>query len=296
MRFGKIFQQIFESSIARHYQTRHIFMDMVVLGWPKGLIDMTYDAIARRINVPVDLVVVAINELEQPDPISRTPKSNGARLARLTNLDGTPRAWGWQIVNYELYRDLRPETLVKRDRRQYFRDRRAKQKAELERQKNQTAPDATSPAPDAPPAAQNAPAATTRNQSEGSVAGENAPPATTRNHHAPPMEKEIEISCCTHTGPVLSRNQARKLLTDFSRKHFIRVPTESQWHNCFNSHLDEAMPLAQRDLEVLDWFYGLPAEQIEELKTGLRREFGNVMTYLSGEIQKAYAADKQLRG
>jgi len=288
MTFGKIFQQIFESSIAQHYQTRHIFMDLVVLGWPAGLIDKTYEAIARIINVPVEIVILAISELEQPDPISRTPKANGARLVRLTGSDGKPRLWGWQIVNYELYRDMRSREPRKRDRKVYFRERRAKEKQAREQERNHSAPDATSPA-------QNAPPATTRNHSNGSDARGNAPRATTRNHRAPTIENKIESTCCTHTGLQLSRNQARKALTEFSRKHFIRVPSEAQWHNCFNSHLDEAMPLTQRDLEVLDWFYGLPAEQIEEIKTGRRREFANVMAYLSGEIQKAYAADKQLR-
>ncbi len=54
------------------------------------------------------------------------------------------------------------------------------------------------------------------------------------------------------------------------------------------------MPLSARDLEVLDWFYGLTQEQIEELKTGRRQQFGSVMAYLPGEIEKAYAAEKQL--
>ena len=97
----------------------------------------------------------------------------------------------------------------------------------------------------------------------------------------------------TETGTALTLDQARDRLTAFCRKHFVRIPTPAQWHNCYDSHLEEVMPISLHDLETLDRFYSLPIERLRELKTGVRAQFANVMAYLGDEIQKAYAAFKE---
>lgn len=111
--FAKIFSQIFDSSIAENYQTRHIFMDLLVLADSDGVIDMTAEAIGRRINVPIEIVRPAIEELASPDPHSRTPNEDGRRLLPLDQ----GRTWGWQVVNYHHYRKIRDEE----SRREYWR-------------------------------------------------------------------------------------------------------------------------------------------------------------------------------
>lgn len=113
--FVKTFDQIFDSSIAANYEVRHIFMDLLVLADSDGCVDMTYDAIARRTNVPAELVVNAIRQLMEPDPESRSPAEHGARLTPLDR----HRKWGWKIVNYPHYRNLRTEE----EKRTYWRDR-----------------------------------------------------------------------------------------------------------------------------------------------------------------------------
>jgi hypothetical protein len=113
--FAKIFAQIFDSTIAKDYVVRHVFMDMLVLADRDGVVDMTVDAIARRTNVPQDLVDHAIKELMNPDLKSRSKAESGARI---TPID-SGRDWGWQIVNYEHYRNIRDEEA----RRTYFRDK-----------------------------------------------------------------------------------------------------------------------------------------------------------------------------
>lgn len=94
-----------ESSLAEDYQTRHVFEDMLKLCDLNGVVDMTAEAIARRTNVPLDIVKRGIAELEKPDHKSRNPENQGKRIVRLDD----HRDWGWLIVNYDYYRKLASE-------------------------------------------------------------------------------------------------------------------------------------------------------------------------------------------
>jgi hypothetical protein len=112
--FAKIFDQILDSSIADDYQTRHVFMDFLIMADRQGVVDKTIAAIARRTVVPIDIVGRAIDVLCSPDPLSRSDVEEGRRLV----LINPGRSWGWRIVNYEQYRQLRDEDA----RRTYFRE------------------------------------------------------------------------------------------------------------------------------------------------------------------------------
>lgn len=112
--FAKIFNQIFDSSIAEDFTVRHVFMDLLVLADSEGVIDMTAEAISRRTNVPLETVALALEELAKPDPHSRSKQDQGRRI-RL--LDGH-RKWGWRIVNYPQYRAIIDDEA----RRSYFRN------------------------------------------------------------------------------------------------------------------------------------------------------------------------------
>ena len=103
--YAKIFAQVFESSIAEDWQVRVVFQDMLVLADSDGIIDMTHESIARRTNVPIDIVTRGIAELEKPDPKSRTPDQAGRRILRID----PHRDWGWKIVNYETYRAMKEQ-------------------------------------------------------------------------------------------------------------------------------------------------------------------------------------------
>lgn len=103
--FAKVFEQIFDSSIAEDWQARVVFEDMLILADQNGVVDKTYEAIARRTNVPIDIVKTGIKKLEAPDPQSRNPKHDGRRIVRLDE----HREWGWLIVNYEEYRKIASE-------------------------------------------------------------------------------------------------------------------------------------------------------------------------------------------
>lgn len=100
--FGKIFEQIYDSSIAEDWTLRVVFQDFIVLSDIDGIVNRTPEAISRRTNVPLEIVQKAIAKLEAPDPMSQSPEYEGRRLLRLDE----HRPWGWQIVNYKRYRDI----------------------------------------------------------------------------------------------------------------------------------------------------------------------------------------------
>ena len=113
--YAKIYEQIFDSSIAENYQVRHVFEDLLKLADKDGTVNRTHEAIARRTNVPLEIVRMAIAELEKPDPRSQSKEADGRRIVRLEE----DRDWGWRIVNHGYYRSLKTEE----DRRQGIKER-----------------------------------------------------------------------------------------------------------------------------------------------------------------------------
>lgn len=113
--FGKVFHQIFDSSIAEDYEVRHVFMDFIVLADLEGIVDKTHESLARQTNVPIEIIRRAIAKLESPDPTSRSTHCEGRRIVRLNE----HRDWGWKIVNYTDYRGIRDE----QGRRSFLKDK-----------------------------------------------------------------------------------------------------------------------------------------------------------------------------
>ncbi len=124
MTFAKVFRQIFDSSIAEDPYVRHMFMDLLILADPDGVVDMTAGAIASRTRLPKEDVVRWLEALEAPDPESRTPDEDGRRIVRLD----PNRCWGWRIVNYRRYRENATREMIRQaeaQRKRAFRQRRA---------------------------------------------------------------------------------------------------------------------------------------------------------------------------
>lgn len=122
--YAKIFQKIFDSSIAEDWQLRVVFQDMLILSNRDGIVDMTHESIARRTNVPLGLVRECIKRLESPDPKSHTPEDEGRRLERLES----HRDWGWRIINFERYRAIKNLEELRQQTRERVRRWREKQK------------------------------------------------------------------------------------------------------------------------------------------------------------------------
>jgi hypothetical protein len=118
--FAKVFSQILDSSIAEDYRVRHIFMDLLVMADTDGVVDKTPQAIARIANVPLDQIQMALAALSLPDTFSRTKDHDGRRI----QLIDSQRDWGWRIVNYQKYRDIRDEEARRIANRSYKRAQR----------------------------------------------------------------------------------------------------------------------------------------------------------------------------
>ena len=97
--YGKIFEQIYDSTLREDPIIRLVFMDMIVLADKDGIVDITQEALSARTNIKTDDIYRAIEKLSQKDPRSRSKKDDGARIKLLDD----HRDWGWEIVNYEHY-------------------------------------------------------------------------------------------------------------------------------------------------------------------------------------------------
>jgi hypothetical protein len=114
--YAKVFAQIFDGSLCTHgpWEALVTFQQLLVLADQEGNVDMTAEAISRRTTIPLEIIKTGIAALLKPDPQSRTPTELGRRIIPLS--DG--RDWGWLVVNYKQYRQLKREE----DRREYHRD------------------------------------------------------------------------------------------------------------------------------------------------------------------------------
>ena len=104
--YAKVYTQILDGSLAADTAVRHLFMDMLILADIDGVVDMTPEAISARTRTPLDVVTHGLAKLSTPDKRSRTPDEEGRRI---TLVAPNVRDWGWQIVNYRLYRSMQDD-------------------------------------------------------------------------------------------------------------------------------------------------------------------------------------------
>lgn len=128
MVFVKLFRSIYDGSLATRgpWEALITFQQMLVLCDRFGIIDMTPEAIARHTTLPLEIITKGIERLEQPDPESRRADEEGRRIVRLD----PSRSWGWQIVNYAHYRQLKRAEERRDYQRKYMAERRAKANGE----------------------------------------------------------------------------------------------------------------------------------------------------------------------
>lgn len=115
LKFGKIFEQMYDSSISRNWKAMVTFQQLIVLAKYGGIVDITSDSIAARTRIPLEIIEEGLSELQKPDATSRSKVEGGRRIIPLLDEDGLPRPWGWRIVNYEKY----IKTVSEENRREY---------------------------------------------------------------------------------------------------------------------------------------------------------------------------------
>lgn len=119
--YGRIFESIFDSSIMEEgVHVRYLWHCILVLCNQDGVVDLTREALARRVNIPLTQVNEALECFMAPDPSSRSPLEEGRRLVPIRETN-----WGWRVVNFEGYRGVRNPTDRKTYMREYMRGRRA---------------------------------------------------------------------------------------------------------------------------------------------------------------------------
>lgn len=101
-------------------------MAMLALSDRHGEVDVTPQKIADCLGCEAAFVLKGIEQLSSPDEYSRTPKEGGRRIIPLESDEGTPRLFGWKIVNYEKYRSIRNEEERRAYKRDWDRDNRGK--------------------------------------------------------------------------------------------------------------------------------------------------------------------------
>jgi len=110
--YGKLYDTIFGSSIMEEdVEIRYIWMCMLAVADRDGFVDQTIPALARRFNIAEDLMNKSIEIFLSPDPSSRTQDHAGKRLEPIRE------SFGWKIINYEKYRDMKNED----ERREYMK-------------------------------------------------------------------------------------------------------------------------------------------------------------------------------
>lgn len=121
--YVKLFSSIYQGTLRGNSRGLLVFTNLLAHADREGFVDIHPRAISEECGLPVDEVRQALLMLEQPDPESRTSEFEGRRITRIDE----HRAWGWQVVNYVKYREIRNE----HDRREQnraaqkrFRDKR----------------------------------------------------------------------------------------------------------------------------------------------------------------------------
>lgn len=120
--YGKVFRQMYDSTVATNWKALVTFQQFIILADSDGVVDMTPEAISRYTNIPLDIIQAGIIELEKPDPKSRSKEAEGRRLQRLD----PDREWGWYLVNYEYYANLRTREEIRAGNRERKRRQREK--------------------------------------------------------------------------------------------------------------------------------------------------------------------------
>lgn len=122
--YARIFQSIYDGTLVEDWRALVTFQQMLVLCDADGVLDMTPRAISRRTGIPIEHIEAGIHVLESPDPTSRTETEEGRRIVRID----PHREWGWRLVNYTKYKEIRNEEDRREYMRKYMADRRKDEK------------------------------------------------------------------------------------------------------------------------------------------------------------------------
>lgn len=137
--YVKIFESIYDGTLADNWQAMVTFQQLLILCDQNGIVDMTPGAIHRRTGIPLDIITAGLSVLTAPDPQSRSPLEEGRRIVLLD----PARSWGWRLVNHAHYRAL----MSAADKREADRVRIAEKRKRDEPRQPATSRDVSQPSP-----------------------------------------------------------------------------------------------------------------------------------------------------
>lgn len=123
--YGKIFDSIYDGTLAEDWRALITFQQMIVLCDADGMVDMTPQSMSRRTGIPIDHIKAGIEVLEKEDKYSRTPDESGRRIELIDD----HRPWGWHIINHEKYKNTRDADTIRAQTRERVRKHREKKRA-----------------------------------------------------------------------------------------------------------------------------------------------------------------------
>lgn len=116
--YAKLFSSITTSTIwAEDNDTRILWITMLAMADKHGYVGGSIPGLATYARIPIEAVERGLAKFLAPDRYSRSREHDGRRI------EATDR--GWNILNYDRFRDMRDEEA----RREYERQRKAEQRA-----------------------------------------------------------------------------------------------------------------------------------------------------------------------
>jgi len=116
--FTKLFSSITKSSIwLEDHETLRVWVTMLALADRNGYVGASVGGLASTARVDREKTREALEKFLAPDPDSRSADYDGRRIELADR--------GWNILNYQRFRDMRDEE----SRREYFREQKRKSRA-----------------------------------------------------------------------------------------------------------------------------------------------------------------------
>lgn len=103
--YGKLFASLYQGTLRGNADCILVFTNLIAHMDSGCWVDKHPRAIADEVGISVDRVRAALDELERPDPDSRSKEEDGRRIVRIDE----HRDWGWLVVNGKKYRAIRNE-------------------------------------------------------------------------------------------------------------------------------------------------------------------------------------------
>lgn len=115
--YTKLFSSITESTVwGESYATRIVWVTMLAMADASGNVYGAIPGLARRANVTLPEVEMALQSFMSPDPYSRTKDDDGRRIEAI---DG-----GWRLINHGKYGAIRNEDERRAYKREWDRENR----------------------------------------------------------------------------------------------------------------------------------------------------------------------------